>query len=509
MKQFKLKAISVLLCALTFTAASCKDDEKLSFNADEQESVGLTVSSKGIMIDRNGGTATITVSSEYYWNIYGESTWCELSANSGNPGETLEITLSADKNEGETARYTTFYVRSGFDKIDISVLQPGANYVEPDQTGMETGIFDLVYSITNGWNLGNTMEAWNSWDLNADIFGTGESMEEAWGNPAVTQELIDCVYAHGFRGIRIPCKWDAYYMNIKDPASVDYKIHPNWFKRMREVVDYCMKYPDLKVLMNTHNGDWDRACMEDSVSKYEPILFKVWTQIAENFRDYDERLMFGTVNEPGAETTEQCAVLCKYEQASINAIRSTGGRNAHRVIVYQAPNTNFELSLSTMKMPVDYIADRLAMEVHFYAPSTFCMLEDASWGYAAYFWGNNYLQEPINGIDRNSHDNEEYIDGLFPQMKAKFFDNGIPVIVGEYGAALKDLSFSPTLQEIHNKSYVYYHKYVVENLKKYGMVPFLWDNGSLFDRNTYEIKQALQWEGIKVAFDTAYPYRAK
>ena len=128
-------------------------------------------------------------------------------------------------------------------------------------------------------------------------------------------------------------------MNIKDPASVDYKIHPNWFKRMREVVDYCMKYPDLKVLMNTHNGDWDRACMEDSVSKYEPILFKVWTQIAENFRDYDERLMFGTVNEPGAETTEQCAVLCKYEQASINAIRSTGGRNAHRVIVYQAPNT--------------------------------------------------------------------------------------------------------------------------------------------------------------------------
>ena len=48
MKQFKLKAINLLLCVLTFTAASCKDDEKLSFNANEQESVGLTVSSKGI-----------------------------------------------------------------------------------------------------------------------------------------------------------------------------------------------------------------------------------------------------------------------------------------------------------------------------------------------------------------------------------------------------------------------------------------------------------------------------
>ena len=48
MKQFKLKAINLLLCVLTFTAASCKDDEKLSFNANEQESVGLTVSSEGI-----------------------------------------------------------------------------------------------------------------------------------------------------------------------------------------------------------------------------------------------------------------------------------------------------------------------------------------------------------------------------------------------------------------------------------------------------------------------------
>ena len=506
MKQFKLKAINLLLCVLTFTAASCKDDEKLSFNANEQESVGLTVSSKGIMIDRNGGTATITVSSEYYWNIYGESDWCKLSANSGNPGETLEITLSADKNEGETARYTTFYVRSGFDKIDISILQQGANYVVPDQTGMETDIFDLIYNINNGWNLGNTMEAWNSWD--PSVLGTGESMEEAWGNPAATQELIDHVYELGFRGIRIPCKWDAYYMDMKDPAAVDYKIHPNWFKRMREVMDYCMKYPDLKILMNTHNGDWDRACMEDSVSKYEPILFKVWTQIAENFRDYDERLMFGMVNEPVAETAEQCAVLCKYEQACINAIRSTGGKNAHRILVVQAPNTNFGQSLSMMKMPVDYVTDRMAVEVHYYEPNTYCIIsEDVSWGNVSYFWGKDYMQEPINGVDRNSGSDETYIDNLFPQMKAKFVDNGIPLIVGEYGAGAKDVSFSPTVQRIYEESYTYYHKYVVESMKKNGMVPFVWDPGTMINRNDYSIKNEPQWEGIQMGAYTSYPSR--
>ena len=507
MKQFGIKAISLFLCLLVTAVTACKDDETADFTVSE-ESVGLTVSSKAIMIGKDGGTATFTVSSGYNWNIYGGAEWCTLDVNSGKSGETREVTLTAQRNEGEVARFTTLYVRSGFDKIDIPVVQPGANYKEPDQTGMETGIFDLIYSITNGWNLGNTMEAWVSWDLNNEVFGTGKSMETAWGNPATTQELIDHVYELGFRGIRIPCKWDAYYMDMKDPAKVDYKIHPDWFKRMKQVVDYCMKYEDLKVFMNTHNCDWDRACMKDSLAKYEPIVFKVWTQIAENFRDYDERLIFGAVNEPGAETTEACEVLCRYEQACVNAVRATGGRNAYRVIVAQAPNTNFELSLSIMKMPVDYIDGRMAMEVHFYAPSTFCMLEDASWGYASYFWGNDYLQEQVNGIDRNSYYNEEYIDGLFPQMKAKFVDNGIPIIVGEYGAALKTLD-SPTLQKIHNESYEYYHRYVVGNLKKYGMVPFLWDNGSLFDRETYEIKQELQWKGISAGAETQYPYVTK
>ena len=511
MKWFGIKTINLLLCLLTVIAAACKDEEKETFTVNEDGSVGLTVSSKAIIIGKDGGTATITVSSGYYWNLYGESDWCTLSANSGNPNEPCEITIDALKNEGEGPRYATFYLRSGFDKIDVSVLQPGTKYVEPDQTGMETGMFDLIYSIPNGWNLGNAMEAWNSWD--SSVLGNGESMEEAWGNPATTQELIDHVYELGFRGIRIPCKWDVYFTDMKNPASVDYKIYPNWLNRMKEVVDYCKKYPDLKVLLNTHNCDWDRACMKDSVAKYEPMVFKVWTQIAENFRDYDERLIFGAVNEPAAETTEACEVLCRYEQAFVNAVRGTGGKNAHRVLVVQAPNTNFGLSLTMMKMPVDYVADRMAVEVHYYEPSAYCILgdEDAGWGNAAYFWGKDYMQEPINGIDRNSYNNEEYVDNLFPQMKAKFVDNGIPVIVGEYGAGQKDLSYSPTLQRICDESYVYYHQYVVTRMKENGMVPFVWDPGALFDRKDpkFPFTNEEQWKGIKVGFDIPYPYVVK
>ena len=85
MKRFGIKTINLLLCLLTVIAAACKDEEKETFTVNEDGSVGLTVSSKAIIIGKDGGTATITVSSGYYWNLYGESDWCTLSANSGNP----------------------------------------------------------------------------------------------------------------------------------------------------------------------------------------------------------------------------------------------------------------------------------------------------------------------------------------------------------------------------------------------------------------------------------------
>ena len=82
MKRFGIKVINLLLCLLTVTVTACKDEEETPFTVNEDGSVGLTVSSKAIMIGKDGGTATITVSSGYYWNLYGESDWCTLSANS-------------------------------------------------------------------------------------------------------------------------------------------------------------------------------------------------------------------------------------------------------------------------------------------------------------------------------------------------------------------------------------------------------------------------------------------
>ena len=66
----------------------------------------------------------------------------------------------------------------------------------PDQTGVTSTAAQLAAKFQLGWNIGNTLEASGS--------------ETAWGNPLVTQALIDKVKQAGFTAVRIPCDWDQY-----------------------------------------------------------------------------------------------------------------------------------------------------------------------------------------------------------------------------------------------------------------------------------------------------------
>ena len=77
---------------------------------------------------------------------------------------------------------------------------------------------EIVSQMKIGWNQGNTLEA---------ICG-----ENAWGQPSITQTLINAVKAAGFKSIRLPCAWDCHATN----GTID----PAWITRVKEVVGYCM-----------------------------------------------------------------------------------------------------------------------------------------------------------------------------------------------------------------------------------------------------------------------------
>ena len=134
-------------------------------------------------------------------------------------------------------------------------------------------------------------------------------------------------------------------------------------------------------------------------------------------------------------------------------------------------------------MPTDQIADRLMVEIHYYTPYQFCLMDkDADWGKMFYYWGQgNHSQTDVS---RNATWGEESdVEKYFGYMRTKFVDKGIPVILGEFGAYKRNLS-PPSDQALNNASVEYYYKYVVKSVIGKGIIPYCWDTpGGLFNRS--------------------------
>lgn|GEM_PF-289108 len=337
---------------------------------------------------------------------------------------------------------------------------------------------EIAGKMKVGWNLGNSLEATCS--------------ETAWGGPITTQQLIDSVKAAGFNTVRIPCSWFCH------SDTVNSLIDKAWMERVKQVVDYCVK-DSLYVVLNMH---WDKGWLENRVNKAneETVnnrLQKYWTDIADNFKDYNEYLLFAAANEPGVEDTAAMNVLVSYYQTFINAVRSTGGNNSYRTLIIQGPDADIDKTNKWMNtLPADNTKSRLMVEVHYYSPFQFCLMgKDASWGKMFYYWGEKYHSKTDSA--RNAKYGEESrMDEKLELMKAKFVDKGIPVIIGEFGAFRRKLR-PPSDQKLHDASIEYFQEYFVKSAAGRGLIPFVWDvNMGLFNRKNGKIVDKSSVEAI-------------
>lgn len=338
------------------------------------------------------------------------------------------------------------------------------NPIAADAVGMSSTAVQLASKIKLGWNIGNTLEA------------TGG--ETAWGNPKVTKALIDLVKANGFNAIRIPCSWN---QNMSNSSTA--QIKADWLARVKEVVQYCADN-DMYVILNIH---WDGGWLENNINEASKVANNAkqkafWEQIATSLRDFDEHLLFASANEPSVENETQMAVLTSYHQTFINAVRSTGGKNASRTLVIQGPTTDITKTNKWMiSLPTDKVANRMMVEVHYYSPWNFCGLtKDETWGNMFYYWGNNY--HSTTDTSRNATWGEEAtVSADFKLMKTQFVDKGIPVVLGEFGAISRTTLTGDALA-LHLNSRAFYLKYVVQQAKLNGLLPFYWDEGSIGDK---------------------------
>lgn len=329
---------------------------------------------------------------------------------------------------------------------------------------------NALEEMSPGWNLGNSLEA---------IGGNppySVSQESAWGNPKVTQDLMNSVKAAGFKSVRIPVSWNQY-------ANRDATIRPFWLSRVQEVVDYARK-AGLYVVINVHwDGGWLQPTYQDQ-DQANARLVVFWKQIATHFKDYDDHLLFAGTNEVmvtnvySAPTTENCKVQNGFNQMFVAAVRTTGGNNADRWLVVQSYNTNIDHAVScNIKMPGDTVDHRLMMEVHYYDPYNFTLNTNSK----TWQWGKNATDKSAT----ETWANEVYTDAQFKKMQVNFVDKGVPVILGEYAASERN-EYDP-----EGRYRNYWDAYVTRSAHAHGLVPMYWDNGvisnhssGLFNRTT-------------------------
>jgi endoglucanase len=493
-KTIKQRLISAMLCIAFLGILSCSSDKETPQNL----TVGaLTVNKSKIEFPSTESNADIKIDTDVTaWLLSSsDASWLKISQAGGTAG-TINVKVTAIANTANTPRTAIITLSSNqAESIQISVTQaanttvPGlfpdynTNPLAADATGMSSNATQLAAKIKLGWNIGNTLEATGS--------------ESAWGNPKVTKALIDLVKANGFNAIRIPCSWNQYLENASTA-----KINTQWLDRVKEVVQYCVDN-DMYVLVNIH---WDGGWLENNVTaaKKEENNAKqkaFWQQIATHLRGFDEHLLFASANEPNVDDAAQMAVLTSYHQTFIDAVRSTGGKNAYRTLVVQGPATDIDKTNKLMlTLPSDAIANRMMVEVHYYTPYNFCLMDtDQDWGKMFYYWGAG--NHSATDTERNpTYGEEADLDKLFKSMKTQFVDKGIPVLLGEF-AAIKRTNLTGDALALHLKSRTYYLKYVVKQAKANGMLPFYWDAGgmgnnssALFNRtnNTVYDSQALE-----------------
>lgn len=319
---------------------------------------------------------------------------------------------------------------------------------------------ELSRHMGPGWNLGNALEA---------IGG-----ETAWGNAATTQPLVDAVAAAGFRTLRIPVAW-------RQHADAQDRIDPAWLARVAEVVGYA-RQAGLHVLLNVH---WDGGWLVPTHARQAEAnarLARYWTQIATHFRDHGDTLLFAGTNEVmvegdyGPPTAEHAAVQNGFNQVFVDAVRATGGHNRVRHLVVQGFNTNIDHTLAHFKLPTDVVANRLMVEVHYYDPFQFTLAEEDT----AWQWGK-LTTDPAHSARWGD---EAHADAQFEKMKARFIDGlGVGVILGEYGASLREN------KDPSQRQRTYWNAYITHAAARRGLVPVYWDAGftghhgtGLFDR---------------------------
>lgn len=345
-----------------------------------------------------------------------------------------------------------------------------------------------VEAMGHGWNLGNSFDGFEA-DLELPDPG-----ETAWGNPAVTQELIKAVKGKGYSSIRIPFTVHRRYTVNENAGENEYKyvIDANWLARYKEVVDWAVS-EDLYVMINIHHDSWIWLKYwngDESAEEYR-MYTDFWKQMAEYFKNEPEKVCFETINEPDFSDSDGISAqqkLDKINRAAYDIIRGIT-ENANRMIVMPTTYTKTDAEpCAALGSFIQSLNDaNVIATVHYYC----------EWVYSANL-GKTGFDEALwdEYTPRNA------VDTMMNNIDEQFISKGIGVIVGEYGLLGYDASEN-CLQTGEELKYYEYMNYLAQQHK---VCLVFWDNGSGINRTDFTWKKPLVGSMLETSMTTRSSY---
>ncbi len=296
---------------------------------------------------------------------------------------------------------------------------------------------EIVSEMKVGWNLGNSLDAEGP-------------VETFWGNPVTTQAMIDAIADRGFNTLRVPVTW-----RFHQGGAPNYAVEEAWLDRVEEVINYA-RANNMYVIINVHHDDPWIIPTNAEADGVKDRLSKLWTQIANRFKNYSDYLIFETLNEPRHENTpeewsggtaEGRAVVNEYHQVSLDAIRATGGNNSERQIMISTyAASTLPIAMNALVIPND--DPRTILSLHSYFPFPFTLEgTDSTWG---------------------TDDDKAQLEAEMDRIKTQFTDNGKAVVLGEWASG----------NQSNLEDRIAHATFYAEAAAERGFASVWWDNGN-------------------------------
>ena len=220
--------------------------------------------------------------------------------------------------------------------------------------------WQIVNDMGIGWNLGNSFDCYSTFEK----MKNPDQQITLWGNVIPTKEMVISIKKYGFKTIRFPVTWFHFMDN-------DNQVDINWMSRVKEVVKWIVKEKMYCILNIQHDGVTGNWLSEGITAKNKYIA--LWTQIANEFKSFNEYLIFESMNEVSYKKGEKndYITLLALTQAFVDTVRNTGGKNVDRLLLISGMNADLELTCSSdYKLPIDPFK-KMAVSIHYYIPTDF------------------------------------------------------------------------------------------------------------------------------------------